>query len=199
MQEFPETRDSLLVRIQDAADHQAWIEFVAIYRPLVYRLARRRGMQDADAQDVAQKVLIAVAGKMRDWETDCGRGRFRSWLSRVARNATIDAFRRLRPDAAAGGTSVLERLGQQPTQSEGSEDELEREYRREVFRWAARQIHCEFEQVTWLSFWMTTVEAKPIGDVAAQLGKTVGAVYTARSRVMSRLKDKVREYEKESG
>ena len=134
--------------------------------------------------------------RINGWQTDGGR--FRSWLSRVARNALIDTFRRLRPDAAKGGTSVVERLGGQPAPSESGAGELDREYRREVFRWAAQKIRCEFEDTTWLAFWMTTAEATPIGEIALQLGKTVGAVYTARSRVMRRLKEKVCEYENES-
>jgi len=60
MPEFPETRTSLLVRIQSPHDGEAWREFVAIYRPVVYRLARRRGLQDADAEDLSQRVVIAV-------------------------------------------------------------------------------------------------------------------------------------------
>ncbi len=62
MSQVPETRDSLLLRLADAADHEAWCQFTAIYRPLIYRVARRRGLQDADAQDLAQQVLLSVAG-----------------------------------------------------------------------------------------------------------------------------------------
>jgi RNA polymerase sigma-70 factor (ECF subfamily) len=58
MPEFPETRVSLLVRIQNSHDEQAWREFVAIYRPVVYLLARKQGLQDADADDLSQRVVI---------------------------------------------------------------------------------------------------------------------------------------------
>ena len=59
--EFPETRDSLLVQVRSPANREAWDQFALIYRPVIYRLARRKGLQDADAQDLAQRVLMAVA------------------------------------------------------------------------------------------------------------------------------------------
>ena len=61
MDDDPTTRPSLLVRLRDSRDEQAWGEFVEIYRPLVYRLARRRGLQDADALELVQEVMIKVA------------------------------------------------------------------------------------------------------------------------------------------
>ncbi len=62
MTEWPATRQSLLVRLKDPRDEQAWSEFVAIYTPLVDRLARAKGLQPADAADLAQEVFRAVAG-----------------------------------------------------------------------------------------------------------------------------------------
>ncbi len=192
--EFPETRDSLLLKLRDRGDCESWHEFVAIYRPVVYRMARRRGMQDADAQDLAQSVLISVAESLKRWESDPKRARFRTWLSRVARNAIIDAFRRVRPDAGKGGTAEMTRLEQQPALADA---EIDSEHRRELFRWAARQVRWEFAEETWLAFWMTAVEARIVQDVARELGKSPGAVYIARSRVMRRLQEKVREVERE--
>lgn len=190
MHEFPETRDSLLLQIRDPSDRESWYEFAAIYRPIVYRMARRRGLQDADAQDLAQRVLLSVADAISDWESDPQRARFRNWLSRVARNEIVDAFRRIRPDAGKGGTTVVKQLAEQPA---STDDEFEQDRHRELFRWAAKEIYNEFADETWIAFWQTTVDAIPIEDVAAELGKSVGAVYTARSRVMKRLQEKVRE------
>ena len=115
MVHLPETRNSLLLKVRDPADAVAWEEFVAIYRPLIYRLARRRGLQDADAEDLAQRVLVSVSEAIRTWEKDERRGTFRAWLLRVARNAIINALTRTRPDAAVGGTSVMEQLEAQGT------------------------------------------------------------------------------------
>ena len=63
----PETRASLILRLPDAADARAWDEFAAVYAPLVYRLARRHGLQPADADDLVQEVLRAVARSVEAW------------------------------------------------------------------------------------------------------------------------------------
>lgn len=192
MSQVPETRDSLLVRLADTADHEAWCQFTAIYRPLIYRLARRRGLQDADAQDLAQRVLLSVAGAIGQWQAEPKRAKFRTWLHTVARNAVIDHLRAAQPDVAEGGTTAQLRLQEAADDRERQADEeLEREYQRELFRWAAREVRDEFAETTWLAFWRTAVEGVPIPAVADELGKTVGAVYIARSRVMQRLREKV--------
>jgi RNA polymerase sigma-70 factor (ECF subfamily) len=69
------------------------------------------------------------------------------------------------------------------------------EYRREVFRWAARQVRKEFRRETWDAFWLTAVEGQSVDVVAKELGKDCGAIYTARSRVMQRIHEKVNQYE----
>ena len=112
MSASPETRPSLLVRLKDPADDEAWIEFTEIYRPLVCRLAARRGLQHADAEDLAQQVLSSVARAIDRWQTDPARARFRTWLCRVAGNAIVNALARARErwrDKASHGTRYLRR------------------------------------------------------------------------------------------
>src|SRR5262245_31692820 len=100
--EFPETRDSLLVEVRSPANREAWDQFVLIYRPVIYRLARQRGLQDADAQDLAQQVLMAVAAAIGNYEKSSGAVRFRHWLRRMARNAIVNALARRSHDRAMG-------------------------------------------------------------------------------------------------
>jgi RNA polymerase sigma-70 factor (ECF subfamily) len=72
MTEFPDTQSLLLANIQSLENREAWAEFVQIYRPVVYRMARRRGMQDADAQDLSQDVLVRVSKAIDRWEPQSG-------------------------------------------------------------------------------------------------------------------------------
>src|SRR6185503_5801592 len=111
----PTTRYSLLLRIQDPRNQAAWAEFVAIYEPLVYRLARRKGLQDADARDLCQDVFRAVARAIDRWEPDPERGSFRGWLFTIARNLCINFLtRRDRHPRGSGDSDVLAMLDAVP-------------------------------------------------------------------------------------
>jgi RNA polymerase sigma-70 factor (ECF subfamily) len=180
----PETRPSLLVRLKDQADDEAWSEFAEIYRPVVYRLAVRKGLQHADAEDLAQQVLSAVARVIDRWQADPARARFRTWLHRVALNAIINALTRGAPDRGAGGAALHDLLDRQPAGEGPGSDLIRIEHRREVFRWAARQIRSEFHAVTWSAFWLTAVEGHEIDDVSCELKRSRGSIYAARSRVI---------------
>ncbi len=193
MTDFPDTRMSLLLRIRDSGDHDAWREFETIYRPVIYRIARKRGYQDADAQDVAQKVMVKIARRVQHFHRDNGSARFSTWLTTVCRNCLIDEFRSASHDAV-GGTTNLERLSQLGS-DDVSVDDIEREHRRQVFRHAAREVAHQVEADTWRAFWETAVEGRAASQVAVDLEMTVGSVYTARCRVIQRLRAKVTEYE----
>ena len=195
MNQDPETRHSLLIEIQDPTNQSAWDEFTTIYRPLVYRIARIQGLQHADAEDLAQQVLVSVAGAIHRWESDPQRARFRTWLKRVADNATINALTRTNPDRGSGDTGTLMRLKIEPSSEGPSSDLLKIEYRREVFRWAANEVRKEFRSESWEAFWLSSVKALPIKEVALSLGKTAGAVYVARSRIIRRLQEKIQEFD----
>ncbi|HEY2252227.1 MAG TPA: sigma-70 family RNA polymerase sigma factor [Planctomycetaceae bacterium] len=187
----------MLVRLKDRTDDQAWFEFTEIYRPVVFRLACRRGLQHADAEDLVQQVFSAVARVIDNWVIDPRRGRFRTWLSRVATNAVLNALARARPDKGSGDSKLHDLLDAQPA-VDGPESEMVRaEHRREIFRWAARQIRPEFHPDTWNAFWLTAVEGRDVADVARDGKRTCGAIYAARSRVMRRLREKVGEWEEE--
>ena len=94
MPSLPETRASLILRLPDAADARAWDDFVVIYAPLVYRLARRHGLQPADSDDLVQEVLAAVARSVDLWLAKRDRGPFRAWLLRIAKNHAMNALTR---------------------------------------------------------------------------------------------------------
>ncbi len=188
----PSTRASLLLRIRDRSDREAWEQFVALYRPVVVNLARHRGMQPADADDLAQTVLVAISGAIERFDPEDSRAKFRTYLRTIARRAIVNAMTRVGPDRADGGTDMMGLLAQQPTPGPTT-DIVEWDYRREIFAVAADQIRNEFNESTWQAFWQSVVEDRPVEEVAAALGRSRGSVYTARSRVMMRLKQKVQE------
>lgn len=194
--DFPETRDSLLVQVRSPENREAWDDFVLIYRPVIYRLARQKGLQDADAQDLSQRVLIAVASSIGRWEKSNESVRFRHWLRRVARNAILNALTRRPRDRAAGGSSVQDLLLEQPDVDAQSVAQIEVEYRRELYLRAAKMVRGDFEPVTWRAFELTVVEGRTIDEAAEELGKSVGTIYAARSRIMRRLRKAVEELER---
>ena len=91
MDEPPATRRSLIVKLRDPADSDAWCEFVALYEPLVYRLARRKGLQDADARDLCQEVFRTVSQAIDRWDLDPARGRVFLVTNPGVRNAVNGA------------------------------------------------------------------------------------------------------------
>jgi RNA polymerase sigma factor (sigma-70 family) len=193
MSSAPETRPSLLLRLREPRDERAWLEFSEIYQPLIYRLARRRGIQDADAHEITQDVMLAVAQAMQTWEPHPGHGSFRGWLNRVTRNLTINlVLRQQRRPHVAGNTDFRKMLDAIPIDHEESAV-FDHEHKRQLFQWAALQIREEFRETTWLAFWRTTVEGQEVAIVADQLGVSPGVVYVSRSRVMARLRKKVQE------
>jgi RNA polymerase sigma-70 factor (ECF subfamily) len=182
----------LIRRLPDAADARAWDEFVQVYGPLIYRLARKRGLQPADADDVVQQVLAAVVRSVEEWLARRDRGPFRAWLLTIARNLAVNTLARPHSRSiAAGGSDNVQRLA---GYAAGCEEDgwFDLEYRREVFRWAAEQVRSEVALRTWQAFWLTAVEELPTAVVAEQLKMTEGSVYVARSRVMARLQAVVR-------
>jgi RNA polymerase sigma-70 factor (ECF subfamily) len=190
--EFPDTSHSLIARVKDQRDAASWAEFLAIYQPVVFRMARRRGLQTADAQDVIQQVFLSIAHAIDKWEAADGRPPFRAWLTIIARNAITKSFRRQRRDVSTGSSSVGELLNDLPDR-EATASELMREMRREIVHWAAEQIREEFSEAVWQSFYRTAVEGESIAAVATAMKRSAGSIYVARYRVIARLKEKIDE------
>lgn len=192
----PDTRHSLILRLNDRRDAEAWDQFVSIYEPLVFRLARSKGFQDADAREVSQEVLIAVSRAVERWQPDAKLGRFRDWLFRIARNLMINFMtRRHHQSLAIGNSRIAELLDEEVDPSSEQSVEFDLEYRREIFRWAAEQVQQQVKEATWRAFWLTSAEQRTVADVAESLNLSIGAVHIARSRVRARLRDCVAQWE----
>ncbi len=191
----PETRASLIRRLQNAADVASWDEFVGLYGPVVYRVARGRGFQAADADNLVQEVMFAVARSVSQWLERADRGSFRAWLLRIARNEAADTIlRRATRPLGRDGEVATRLLSELPARDEVS-SRLDLEYERRVFRWAAERVRPTVAPHTWQAFWLTHVEGLSIEEAAKQLRTRPGNIYVGRSRVMARIKELVQTYE----
>ena len=183
---IPDTRHSLLRRLHDRTDAAAWSEFCTIYEPVIYRFARRFHLQDADAREISQEVLLVVSRKVEAFDTQAN-GRFRGWLAKIARHATIDLLRKRR-ERPIGGSEMVRMLSDLPSLDDDSDSTFLSDAHHRQFHWAAEQIRQSSIPSTWQAFWLTAVENVPAAEVARRLMMNVGAVYVARCRTLARIK-----------
>lgn len=191
-----ETRATLLIRLRDVSDQDAWRLFASIYTPLVYRYALKNGLQDADAADVAQETMCNVVRVIRSFQYDPSRGSFRGWLLAVVRNTLRKRFKKLQNEAlGSGDTSVHSMLQQCPDLQSDADEVWDREYEMWLFHKVASWIKNEFQMNTWEAFWKTAVEGQEVAVVAKELGMSPGAIYIARSRVLARIRAEILQIE----
>lgn len=194
MNESPATRASLLVRLRDGKDGDAWREFARLYAPLVYGFARKRGLQDADAADLMQDVLRSVSTAAQRLEYEPNRGTFRGWLFTVTRNKVFNFLEsRSRRVVASGDSRVQERLEQHADGSLSAD--WEGDYRRTLAARAMERVKGEFQTPTWQAFLQTAIEGKAPAEVSRAVGLSVGAIYVAKSRVIARLRQEIESME----
>ncbi len=195
MHETPQTRPSLLLRLRGERDDEAWAQFLKLYEPLVMRLMRKRGLQDNDARDTTQQVLLRISGAIERYEPDGAAGSFRRWLYRVARNVVVTFLtRQSRQPRLLDDRQLTETLDAALPRSTES-DLFDDEYQRQVLAWAMEQVRHEFRDATWLAFVETSVNGRAIPEVARELGLSAGSVYVARSRIIARLRAQAAEFE----
>jgi RNA polymerase sigma factor (sigma-70 family) len=188
---IPLTSTTLLRRLQrQPADQEAWAEFVRRYGPQVYRWCRRWRLQEADAEDVTQAVLVRLSARMRTFSYDPARS-FRAYLRTLARYAWCDFLEtRRQPGAGGGGSDVLGLL----ESVEAGEDLVQRlneQFDQEVLAEAQAQVQQRVEPHTWEAFRLTAVEGLSGAEAAARLGLKVATVYKAKSKVQQMLHEEV--------
>lgn len=187
MEQSPQTRPSLLLRIRDFRDEDAWNQFIELYAPLIYGYLRKRNIQDADAGDLTQDVLSSVTSTANDFTYDPQRGSFRGWLLTVTRNKMLNFVSRKKAQTGSGDSGV-QRAIEEMTAEEDDRSQWDLEYERRLFEWAAEKARSEFQDSTWQAFWLTAVDNQSASAVAEKLDLSVGAVYVAKSRVTARLR-----------
>jgi RNA polymerase sigma-70 factor (ECF subfamily) len=167
------TPASLLERLRQPADPAAWERFVALYAPLIYSWGRRAGLQDADAADLVQDVLVTLVRALPSFTYDQHKS-FRRWLRTVTLNKWRDRCK-LRAARPLPGDAGLE----EAASPEDPDAFWEAEYRRHLVGRALEVMRAEFQPATWKACWELVVAGRPAAEVASELGMTPGASSSA--------------------
>lgn len=178
------TSASLLVRVRDLGNSDAWQEFNLVYAPLISSYCRLRGVKPADTADISQNVIVRVMKAIQTFEYQPEKGRFRDWLGTITRNEIFRYIRKLSKEPTATDIAyVIDVVTEDPEWSEA--------FTIHVVRVACDKISREFEPSTWQAFESTWFRNEPTHEVADRLGLTLQAVYVAKSRVAGRLRAEI--------
>jgi RNA polymerase sigma-70 factor (ECF subfamily) len=175
---------SLLERVRQPGEQQAWARFVEMYTPLLFYWARRMGLQQSDAADLVQDVFATLVQKLPAFTYDRSKS-FRSWLRTVLHNKWRDQQRR----AAVRGLQDSHLSEHVPPVE--PEAWWEAEYRELLVARALELMQSEFQPTTWKACWEMVVSGRSGAEVAMELGLSVDAVYAAKSRVLRRLRQEL--------
>ena len=184
-----ETSHSLLDRLRSRPDGEAWQRLVGLYTPLLRGWLRRHGVQESDADDLVQEVLVVVVRDLPHFEHSRRPGAFRSWLRTTLAHRLRDFWRGrgYRPEAT-GGSDFLKQLAELEDPDSGLSRLWDQEHDRHVVRRLLEAIRPEFRPGTWEAFAGVMLEGDRPAEVAGRLGVSVNAVLLAKSRVLGRLR-----------
>ena len=188
---WPTTRITLLHRVSDQHDEESWDYFVQTYGPLILRYCQRRGLQEADARDVAQDVLLQVSKGIGDFRYDAERGRFRNWLGTITHRALLKHQAKLRRSGIGAGDSTGADLTSTQECQQPLDEVWVESFNAHVYREAIRRLRLHFSEETWCAFEATFTEDRPPEEVAKELQRSVGWVYQAKSQIVRRLKSEI--------
>ena len=189
----PSTRVSLLLRIRDnPGDQAAWCAFVDRFGPLLHEWCRRWKLQDADAQDVTQSVLLKLARILPDFAYDPTRS-FRGWLRTITHRTWSDFVEAQQRGGRGAADSAVHQLLDTVEAREDLLRRLQESFDAELAEQAMEQVRGRVEAHTWEAFRLTAVDGVPAAEVAEQLGMRVATVYRARSVVQALIRDVIAE------
>jgi len=183
---------SLLGRLK-GQDNQSWQELHFLYSPIIRQWLRRKGVDENDAADVEQEVFQSVWRKIADFQRDGSGSTFRGWLWIITQNKLRDMYRRRGTSARGeGGTDALLKINQVAMLDDDDSSECpapDEDENRGLIRRAIQLGRRDVKPETWDAFWLTAVEGLSAADASERLQLKVGSVYTARSRVLTRLRE----------
>ena len=176
------TSPTLLERLRQSDDREAWYRFAGLYTPLLLSWARQRGLSETDAADLVQDVLLVVYRELPTFRYDPSR-RFRGWLRTIAINKANEFYRR-----RSGGDGLTCQLPQDALATPDDEAFWENEYRERLLAQALQVSREAFKELSWRAATELLMNGRSAREVAEELGMTVAAVYQARCRVLRRLR-----------
>lgn len=179
---------SLVAALCISFSETAWISFVDRYAPAIFRWIQSRGLQEADAADVTQEVMLKILGSIRYFEYDPARGKFRSWLKTIASNAARDWQR-----SRGRYGKLLSELPLEEIHFDGIDQVIEEEYQKEVLALAEDVVRERADSNTWAVYQMIVKQGHRAAEVAESLNMPLGQVYIAKSRILGRLRKTVTE------
>lgn len=190
------TRVTLLRRLRrDPSDETAWAEFVDHYGTKIYGWCRRWRLQEADAQDVTQAVLLRLAAKMRDFTYDPTKS-FRAWLRTLTHHAWSDFLEsRGRPGLGSGDQNVADLLHTVEVRDDLLR-ELEEEFDHELLQEAIIRVRLRVAPQTWEAFRLTALEGLSGSEAARQIPMQVAQVFVAKRRVQKMLTEEIKKLER---
>lgn len=181
------TRPSLLLRLRDPADAEAWREFELLYRDLILGYCRRRGLQWSDADDIRQQVMLNLSKAAQgSFSYRPERGRFRNYLARMVQNAIAQHFARPNPAGQRLDTDMGAQL--KHPESDATDELWDQEWVRHHFRLAMTEMRQTFEPKS-VHVFERLLDGAPVAAVAAEYGMNPDAVYKVRQRIRQRLEE----------
>ena len=202
---FLPTRQSLLSRLKNWDDHDSWRDFFEMYWRLIYDVARKAGLQDAEAQDVVQETIVAVAGQMQDFRYDPTRGRFKGWLCQITRRRIADQLRKRyrgtsgQQDATGSPTIISqEALEELPDPSTKPMDEIwEQQWQQHLSALALARIKKKVRPEHFQIFDLYVLQGWTVTKVAKALGVSIALIYVTRHRVGALVKKELKRLQAE--
>ena len=182
------TRSTLLLRVQDRADSVAWGEFDRIYRPLLFKYARGRGLDESAAEDVVQHCMSGVVRYIEQFDYDPTKGRFKGWLRTLVNNRVRNMHRDRRDQPAE--SQDFKHESQSPPAPDDIFDQL---WLREHLKHCLALIRPEVNESTFKAFRLYVMDEWPVEKVSAELDMTVNQVHKIKSRLTKKLEEKMRE------
>jgi RNA polymerase sigma-70 factor (ECF subfamily) len=183
-----ETSASFLERLQQQADGSAWDQLVQLYRPWIHGWLRRQGLADADADDLAQEVMLTVVREIPKFHHAGRPGAFRAWLRVITLNRLKGFWRARQERPLAGGSDLGKVLDQLEDPHSPLSRRWDMEHDQHVVHCLLSRIEPEFQASTWQAFRRVVLDDQKPADVAAELAVSLNAVLIAKSRVLRRLR-----------